>query len=96
MALGFLSAAYAATGDVEKARAVVNTYLKKKPRLTISRYPLLRNYKRKQDKDRFTKLLRKAGMPEHPPLKLPDRPSIAIRTYPDMSLGWEFFHPFTP
>ncbi len=64
VALGFLAAAHAGAGNVERAREVVKAYLKKKPRLTISKYPLLRNYKRKQDKERFTNLLRKAGMPE--------------------------------
>lgn len=64
VALGFLAAAHAGTGNLERARAVVKAYLKKKPRLTVSKYPLLRNYKRKKDKERFAELLRKADLPE--------------------------------
>ncbi len=62
--LGFLAAAYAGTDQDEKARAVLKAYLDKKPAITLSSYPIIRNYERIEDKDRFATLLRKAGMPE--------------------------------
>ena len=62
--LCFLAAAYAATGQVEKARAAMKALLDKKPGRTIATYPHPRFYKRKEDLDRYLKLLRKAGMPE--------------------------------
>ena len=63
-AMGYLAAAYAAIGDDEKARATMKQYLAKKPKYRISKYPMLRNYKKTEDRDRFANLLRKAGMPK--------------------------------
>ena len=62
--MGYLAAAYAATGEDEKARATMKLYLDKHPKYRISNYPMLRNYNRTEDRDRFANLLRKAGMPE--------------------------------
>ncbi len=63
-ALSFLAAAYIATGQDEKARAVMNVFLAKHPKTTLSNYRSPRLYKRKVDLDRYLNLLRKAGMPE--------------------------------
>ena len=62
--LGTLAAAYAATGQDEKARAAMKTFLGKHPGRTIANYRYPRLYKRKEDLDRYLDLLRKAGMPE--------------------------------
>jgi tetratricopeptide (TPR) repeat protein len=62
--LSFLAAAYIATGQDEKARAVMNVFLEKHPKTTLSNYRSPRLYKRKEDLDRYLNLLRKAGMPE--------------------------------
>ncbi len=62
--IAFLAAAYAVTGQDEKARAVMKAFLEKKPGLTISNWGSSQQYKRKKDRDRFVNLLRKAGMPE--------------------------------
>jgi adenylate cyclase len=61
---GYLAAAYAATGQDEKARAVMKAFLDKKPGLTISNWRSPQFYKRKKDRDRILDLVRKAGMPE--------------------------------
>ena len=63
-ALTYLAAAYAATGQDEKARAAMKAFLDKQPGRTIANYRLPRLYKRKKDWERFVNLLRKAGMPE--------------------------------
>ncbi len=62
--LFFLAAAYAAIGQNEKAREVMKVSLEKHPKFTLSTYPLLRLYKRTEDRDRCANLLRRAGMPE--------------------------------
>ena len=59
-----IAAAYAATGQDEKARAAMKTFLGKHPGRTIATYQHPRLYKRKDDLDRYLNLLRKAGMPE--------------------------------
>ena len=80
-----LAAAYAATDKVEKARATVKALLDKRPKLAISTFPFLRLYKRAEDRERFANLLRKAGLPENLPLKRPDKPSIAVLPFTNMS-----------
>jgi adenylate cyclase len=62
--LSFLAAAYAATGQDKKARPAMKAFLDKKPQTTLSNFRSPRLYKRKEDRDRFVSLLRKAGMPE--------------------------------
>ena len=62
--LTFLSAAYAATGQDEKARKVMKAFLAKNSGTTLSNYYYPRFYKRPEDKDRLLNLLRKAGMQE--------------------------------
>ena len=59
-----LAAAYAATGQDEKARAAMKAFLDRRPGRTIANYRHPRLYKRKEDQDRYLNLLRKAGMPE--------------------------------
>ena len=62
--LGFLAAAYTATGEDEKARAVMKEFLDKKAGTTLSNFRSPQLYMKKEDRDRFVNLLRKAGMPE--------------------------------
>ncbi len=63
-AAAFLAAAYAATGQDEKARDVMKVFQAKNPAITLSNYQYPRLYKRKEDRDRLLNLLRKAGMAE--------------------------------
>jgi TolB-like protein len=46
---------------------------------------LVITYRNKSDRDRIIDALRKAGYPEHPPLPLPDKPSIAVLPFTNMS-----------
>ena len=62
--LCFLAASYTAIGQDEKARDVMKVFLEKHPSFTLSSYPHLRLYKRTEDRDRYAKFLRRAGMPE--------------------------------
>ena len=62
--LGFVAAAYMATGDDAKAHTAMKALLDKKPKYVLSNFPYAYLYKRAEDQDRFRDLLRKAGMPE--------------------------------
>ena len=42
-------------------------------------------YKNKDDHERFINTLRKAGLPDTPPLPLPDKPSIAVLAFDNLS-----------
>ena len=82
-----LAASYAQLGRLDKARTHVNEILKIDPEFTL---PKLRKYlqkvfKNENDIGHIIGGLRKAGLPEHPPLKLPDQPSIAVLPFDNMS-----------
>jgi TolB-like protein len=84
-AMGYLAAAYAANGDRKKAQATMKEYLAKKPKYRISNYPMLKNYKRAEDRERFAALLRKAGMPERATVAPVNEKSIAVLPFKNMS-----------
>ncbi len=47
-----------------KARAAMKAFLAKHPGRTIANYQHPRIYKKKEDRDRYLDLLRKAGLPD--------------------------------
>jgi adenylate cyclase len=75
---------YVELGRVEEARALVAKALKANPDLSLKRFkgpP----YKDPVYLQRLIENLRKAGLPETPPLPLPDKPSIAVLPFVNMS-----------
>ena len=60
----FAAAAYITTGQEDKACTTMKAFLDKNPGYTLTNYKQPRLYKRKEDRDRYLNLLRKAGMPE--------------------------------
>jgi adenylate cyclase len=82
-----LVASYAQLDHMDSARAHVNEILKIDPEFTLSksRTNLQRVYKNEIDVEHFIDGLRKAGLPEHPPFKLPDKPSIAVLPFNNLS-----------
>ena len=75
-----LAATYAQLGRLDKARTHVNEILKIDPEFTL---PKLRKYlqkvfKNENDIGHIIGGLRNAGLPERPPLPLPEKPSVAV------------------
>jgi TolB-like protein/Tfp pilus assembly protein PilF/class 3 adenylate cyclase len=80
-----LAAIYALKGDLENARLHAATVLEIKPDFSIEGWSKVLKYKRKEDLDRELNALRTAGLPEKPPLALPDKPSIAVLPFTNLT-----------
>jgi TolB-like protein/class 3 adenylate cyclase/Tfp pilus assembly protein PilF len=76
---------YARLDRMEEARAHAAEILKIKPDYTVEFYRKTTPYKDQQYTDSLVALLIKAGLPEHPPLQLPDKPSVAVLAFENMS-----------
>jgi TolB-like protein len=81
----FLAACYSSIGRDEEARAAANEVLRINPKFTIESYEKRLGYKNKSDIKREVTALRKAGLPYKPPLPLPDKPSIAVLAFDNLS-----------
>jgi adenylate cyclase len=77
--------AYSMCGREEKARATAEELLRIDPKFSVKTYVKTLPYKNKSDIERYIAALRKAGLPETPPLPLPDKPSIAVLPFVNMS-----------
>jgi adenylate cyclase len=73
-----LAQAYSLAGRMEEAHAEAEQVLKINPKFSLEYYATQWSYKNQADKDLVIDSLRKAGLPETPPLPLPDKPSIAV------------------
>jgi TolB-like protein/Flp pilus assembly protein TadD len=80
-----LAQAYILTGREEEARAKVAEVLTLNPNISIEHLAKRLPYKNQADKDAIIDRHRKAGLPETPPLPLPDKPSIAVLPFVNMS-----------
>ena len=82
-----LSAIYAMLGQEEKARKHATEALRIWPKYTIkdSVSWFQKNFKNPEVAESFFVALRKAGIPEKPPLPLPDKPSIAVLPFANIS-----------
>jgi TolB-like protein/Tfp pilus assembly protein PilF len=82
-----LASAYATAGYEEKAQVAGSNILKMNPKFSLNWLSKLvgRRYKKQADKELIISSLRKAGLPEHPPLQLPDKPSIAVLAFDNLS-----------
>ena len=79
------AAIYIELGRDKDARDSASEILKIKPNITLGWLAKMLPWKNKDDTDRLIGDLRKAGLPEHPPLKLPDKPSIAVLPFNNLS-----------
>jgi TolB-like protein/Tfp pilus assembly protein PilF len=87
-----LASTYSAVGKEEEARAAAEVIQKINPKLTL-KYVSKITPLQSADKELFISNLRKAGLPDKPPLPLPDKPSIAVLAFDNLSgdPGQEYF-----
>jgi adenylate cyclase len=79
-----LAACYSSVGREQEAHAIVEQLLKLNPNFSLERFAKTMLH-RGAVKERYLAALRKAGVPETPPLPLPDKPSIAVLPFVNMS-----------
>jgi adenylate cyclase len=77
--------AYMGLGRDEEARAKAEELLRLRPALSLELIRKVHPYKNPAHLERNLSALRKAGIPEKPPLPLPDKPSIAVLPFVNMS-----------
>jgi adenylate cyclase len=83
-ALNVMASVYGMAGRLDEGRAVVEKILKMNPKYSIAAtasWP----FKHKSDAEAARDGLRKVGIPETPALPLPDKPSIAVLPFVNMS-----------
>ena len=80
-----LAAAYSLSGRDEEARAEAAEVLRIQPKFSVERFAKKLPYKNQADRQHLIDSLRKAGLPDSPPLPLPDKPSIAVLPFVNMS-----------
>ena len=80
-----LAAAYSAAGSEEEASIAVSEVLRINPQFSLEKAAKLIRYKKPADKELIISNLRKAGLPYTPPLPLPDKPSIAVLAFDNLS-----------
>jgi adenylate cyclase len=82
-----LAFTYVEAGRGEEAQIAVAEVLKRSPKASIKGYAKskLFAYKDPAEIERVLDSLRKAGLPDKPPLPLPDKPSIAVLAFDNMS-----------
>jgi adenylate cyclase len=85
MAHMFMAVVKSWSGRDDEALVEADEVLRIQPKFTIDNFKKTLTYKRKDDIERFLSALRKAGLPESPPLPLPDKPSIAVLSFDNMS-----------
>jgi TolB-like protein/Flp pilus assembly protein TadD len=81
----FIILSYMGLGREEEARAEAEELLRLKPGASLEGLRKTQPYKDPAHLERWISALRKAGLPEHPPLPLPDKPSIAVLPFVNMS-----------
>ena len=82
-----MCAIYMMLGKKKEARKHAEEALKLKPYISLDKYfkRSLKLYKNPKSWVQYIDALRKAGLPDKPPLPLPDKPSIAVLPFTNMS-----------
>jgi adenylate cyclase len=84
-ALVRLAMAYSLLEQEENAHATASEIIKLNPKFSVEKVVKAIPYRKEEDRQLVKIALQKAGLPEHPPLKLPDKPSIAVLPFKNMS-----------
>jgi adenylate cyclase len=72
--------------DLEReAKAEAAEVLRLNPKFSLEMWARVAAYKDRSEIDKLIAALRKAGLPDKPPLPLPDKPSIAVLPFVNMS-----------
>ncbi len=80
-----LTTAYSLAGRQEEARIAAAEVLRLNPKFSVVYWGKIVPFKNQADKELVINAMRKAGLPEKPPLPLPDKPSIAVLPFVNMS-----------
>ncbi len=80
-----LAAIYALLDRQKEAEAAAKKALEIDPKFSVERASEAWPYKNQADRKLFADALVKAGFPYNPPLQLPDKPSIAVLAFDNMS-----------
>jgi adenylate cyclase len=80
-----MAVVYSLSGREEEARVEAAEILRISPKFTLEKFKKKLTYKKETDREKFLGALRKAGIPDKPPLPLPDKPSIAVLPFDNMS-----------
>jgi adenylate cyclase len=81
----WLIVTYSLADQDEEAKIQMEEFLKLRPKESIEGFRKRSTFKHETDTDLVVKAFRKVGFPEHPPLPLPDKPSIAVLPFVNMS-----------
>jgi adenylate cyclase len=80
-----LTSSYSLAGREAEARAAAEEIIRINPRASAARIEKVSPHKDRAVAKRLGDALRKAGLPDKPPLPLPDKPSIAVLPFVNMS-----------
>jgi adenylate cyclase len=80
-----LTEAYSLAGQQDEAQKEAAEVLRINSNFSLKSFEKSLGYKNQTDTERVIATLRKAGLPEHVPLPLPDKPSIAVLPFINMS-----------
>jgi adenylate cyclase len=80
-----LCSIYSLAGRMDKASAQAKEIMRLNPKFSVERFASTDPQKNQAVKKQYIDALRKAGLPETPPLPLPDKPSIAVLPFVNMS-----------
>ena len=80
-----LAAVCAVLGEEDQAHDAVRKILELHPKFSLDAFSKTLPYKRQIDKQLLIDALYKAGLPMEPPLPLPDKPSIAVLPFENIS-----------
>jgi adenylate cyclase len=81
----YLAATYIHLGREEEARAEAAEVIRINPKFFLEGFAKRISQKNKAALGRYIDALRKAGLPDRPPLPLPDKPSIGVLPFVNMS-----------
>jgi adenylate cyclase len=80
-----LTGIYFGMGIEQEARAEAAEVLRINPKFSVDAYTKRLPFRDRSAINKFSDALRKAGLPNKPPLPLPDKPSIAVLPFVNMS-----------